>query len=137
MKIEIKSRSGSVLFSYEHENNNISKTLNFAIKECANLSDAYLRDADLRYANLRDAELSGANLSSAKNVKFSQCSFDMHGECGRSITAVLINGEIIIFCGCVKGGEAELREYIEKREDKYKKSRLFALEFVLKAINFE
>ena len=65
MKIEIKSIYGSVLFSYESENNTIKKTVEEAIKSGADLRGANLRGADLRGANLRGADLSGANLSRA------------------------------------------------------------------------
>ena len=64
-KIEIKSIYGSILFSYESENNTIKKTVLEAIKSGANLSGANLRGAYLRGAYLSDAYLSGANLSGA------------------------------------------------------------------------
>ena len=70
-KIEIKSVFGSVLFSFEKENNTIKDTLQEAVKQGANLSSANLRGAylrgadDLSGANLRGAYLSGADLSSA------------------------------------------------------------------------
>ena len=59
-KIEIKTIAGSVLFSYEKENN----TLRVTVVE-ANLRGANLREADLREANLRGADLRGANLRGA------------------------------------------------------------------------
>ena len=74
-KIEIKSIYGSVLFSYESENNTIKKTVEEAIKQRAylsrvnlsgaNLSGANLSGANLSRANLSRANLSGANLSEA------------------------------------------------------------------------
>ena len=64
-KIEIKSIYGSVLFSYESENNTIKKTVLQAIKSSADLSSADLSYADLSYANLSSANLSYANLSYA------------------------------------------------------------------------
>ncbi len=69
-KIEIKSIYGSVLFSFEKEDNTLMDSVLEAIKRganlrCADLSDANLSDADLRGANLRYADLSGANLSDA------------------------------------------------------------------------
>ena len=60
IKIQIKSRWGSVLFEYEKENNTIKDTLIEAVKKCA-----YLRGADLRGADLSDADLSGAGLRDA------------------------------------------------------------------------
>ena len=65
IKIQIKSRIGSVLFEYEKENNTIKDTLIEAVKKGAYLSDADLRDADLRGAYLRGAYLSDADLSDA------------------------------------------------------------------------
>ena len=69
-KIEIKSVLGSVLFSYEKEDNTIKDTLEEAIKSGANLGDAnlrgaYLRGAYLGGANLVGADLVGANLGDA------------------------------------------------------------------------
>ena len=69
-KIEIKSIWGSVLFSYEKEDNTIKDTLEEAIKSGAYLGGANLRDANLGGAylggaNLRDANLGGANLGDA------------------------------------------------------------------------
>jgi len=64
-KIEIKSIWGSILFSFEKENNIIKDTVEEAIKSSADLCFADLRSADLRFANLRSADLRFANLSSA------------------------------------------------------------------------
>ena len=66
IKIEIKNRfTGSVLFEYETENNTIKKTLEEAIKEKTNLSDADLRNANLWNANLWNADLRNADLRNA------------------------------------------------------------------------
>ena len=71
VKIEIKNRwTGSVLFEYEKEDNTLKDTVEEAVKQGADLSEAYLRGAylsgaDLRGANLRGADLRGANLSGA------------------------------------------------------------------------
>ena len=115
----------------------------------ANLRSADLSSADLRFANLRSADLSFANLSSAdlrsadlrfanlssaKNLLYSACYFSGHGECGRQLLAVKIGEEIKLFCGCFKGDEKELRDYIEKGDEDLKASRLLALETVLKLI---
>ena len=72
-KIEIKSIYGSVLFSYESENNTIKKTVLQAIKSSADLSSADLSYADLSYANLSSANLSYANLSYA-NLSYANLS---------------------------------------------------------------
>ena len=64
-KIEIKSIYGSVLFSFEKEDNTLRDSVLEAIKSDADLSGANLSDADLRGANLSDANLMGADLSGA------------------------------------------------------------------------
>ena len=155
-KIKIKTICGSVIFEYEKENNSISETvkeyirkelssgkssadLRFANLRSADLSFANLRSADLSFANLssadlRSADLRFANLSSAKNLLYSACYFSGHGECGRQLLAVKIGEEIKLFCGCFKGDEKELRDYIEKGDEDLKASRLLALETVLKLI---
>ena len=75
IKIQIKSRIGSVLFEYEKENNTIKDTLIEAVKKGANLSGAYLSGAYLYGANLTgaylsDANLRGANLTGAKEIPY-------------------------------------------------------------------
>ena len=59
-KIEIKSRVGNLLFTYESENATIKEALLKAIE-----SGAYLSCADLSCVNLSGVNLSGANLSGA------------------------------------------------------------------------
>ena len=74
IKIEIKNRwTGSIIFSYEKENNTMSETIKEYIhQECvvnnkyrANLTRANLTDADLTDANLTRADLTDANLTRA------------------------------------------------------------------------
>ena len=65
IKIQIKSRWGSVLFEYEKENNTIKDTLIEAVKKCADLRGADLSGADLRGADLSGADLRDADLSDA------------------------------------------------------------------------
>ncbi|MEY4126083.1 MAG: hypothetical protein RL737_272 [Bacteroidota bacterium] len=65
MKIEIKSRFGGVLFTYEKENATIKDAVLQALKENAYLSGAYLRAADLSGADLSGADLSDAYLRGA------------------------------------------------------------------------
>ena len=65
IKIQIKSIWGTILFEYEKENNTMKDTLIEAIRQYANLSDAYLSDANLSGANLSGANLSGAYLRGA------------------------------------------------------------------------
>ena len=105
----------------------------------ADLSGADLRGADLRWADLsvadlRVADLSGANLSGAKGIIYAQVSFNWHGERGRQLSAVKIGEEVILFCGCFKGSEDDLIEYIEGGDEKYKHSRTVALNTVMSLI---
>ena len=66
IKIEIKNRwTGVVIYSHECEDNNIQKTVEQAVKDHADLRNAYLRNAYLRNAYLRNADLSNADLSNA------------------------------------------------------------------------
>ena len=64
-KIEIKSRIGNLLFTYESENATIKVALLKAIESGADLSRANLYGADLSRADLSGADLSRADLSSA------------------------------------------------------------------------
>ena len=60
-KVQIKSKSGIVLFELEKENNSLSYTIKEAIKNIS-LEGANLEGADLRGANLRDVDFKGADL---------------------------------------------------------------------------
>ena len=146
MKIEIKSIFGSLLFEHNSENNTIKETikeanlrgvnLSGADLSWANLSGADLRGADLRGANLRwadlsEANLNGANLSEVNGVDCAQLNFSSHGEKGRRITAIKINEEILVICGCFNGTVSELRKYIDEGDESYRKSRILALDTVL------
>ena len=103
----------------------------------ANLRYTDLRGADLRHAHLRGADLSGADLRGVRGLLYAQISFAGHGERGRRLLAVKIDEQVMFFCGCFSGTEAELREYIENGEENLKASRIFALETCLKAIEFQ
>ena len=108
----------------------------------ANLNSAYLYHTDLYYTNLinddlTNADFSEAKLNSVRNIQQASCCFTGHGELGRQLLAIKINNETMLFCGCFKGNEAELRKYIEEDEEKYKASRLIALDTVLKLIEIE
>ena len=161
MKIEIKSIFGSLLFEHNSENNTIKETIKEAIKSKANLRWANLSKADLSWADLSKADLSGANLSGADlrgadlsgadlsgadlrgadlrgadlseadGIDCAQLNFSSHGEKGRRITAVKSSEEIFVFCGCFNGTVSELRSYIDKGSESYKKSRTLALDTVL------
>ena len=65
IKIEIKSVFGTVLFTYEKENNTIKETLLEALKNNADLSGVNLSGVNLSGADLSGADLSGADLSGA------------------------------------------------------------------------
>ena len=121
MKIEIKSISGSLLFEHNSENNTIKETI----------KGADLRGANLREADLSEADLSEADLSEANGVDCAQLNFSSHGEKGRRITAIKINEEILVICGCFNGTVSELRKYIDKGDESYRKSRILALDTVL------
>lgn len=62
-KIEIKTFDGSLLFSYESEDNTLKETLEKAVLRGANLEGAYLVGAYLEGAYLRGANLEGANFT--------------------------------------------------------------------------
>ncbi len=98
----------------------------------ANLSGADLTGADLSGANLAGANLARADLTEALHA-FATVSFLGHGERGRTLTAIRRKeGDAPeLFCGCFTGNTKALREYIEKGEAKYRKTRTLALETVL------
>jgi len=93
---------------------------------CANLSGAYLSGAYLSGANL-----SSANLSEAHGIRLAACHWTAHGERGRLLSAVEIEGEVTFFCGCYQGNERSLREYISMHNPEHASSRTKALEFLL------
>jgi len=64
-KIQIKSRLGCILFTFEDENATIKYAVEQAVRERVDLSEANLHKADLSGANLRGANLRRANLSGA------------------------------------------------------------------------
>jgi uncharacterized protein YjbI with pentapeptide repeats len=86
--------------------------------------------ADLRGANLREADL-----SEATGLHYAQCSFDAHGERGRQLSAVVIAGELRLFCGCFAGTLSELDDYIDKGDKRYKATRKLARDFIVAAID--
>ena len=107
-----------------------------------NLSNASLyktvfSGARMSKANISGAYISEANLTEVKGLKHAACYFHSHGETGRQLLAVEIKGTIQLFCGCFKGSEEKLREYIESEDENLKESRLLALETVLKLINYK
>ena len=72
IKIEIKSFGGSILFTYNSEENTLKKTLQKAVNEGADLEGA-----DLRGAYLEGAYLRGMDLYKLPVSYVNQCSRDM------------------------------------------------------------
>jgi len=110
----------------------------------AYLSRAYLSGADLSGANLSGANLSGAYLSGAylsgaDLSGYAQVAFKGHGECGRMLTVIRQNEDSAPYfcCGCFRGSEQDLRDYIERGQEHLKPSRLFALETALTLLNHQ
>ena len=100
-----------------------------------NLSGANLSKSDLRKANLSRAILSEADLRGAVGIAYAQCSFSAHGECGRQLLAVVVDGESRFFCGCFAGTLAELDAYIASGDAKHRATRRLARDFVVAAID--
>ena len=96
----------------------------------ANLYGADLSGANLRSADLSGAYLSGANLAGVKAVLYTQVAWTGHGECGRQLLGVVINGEPRYFCGCFQGTIKDLQDYIQSGKEEHKASRTKAFEFV-------
>ena len=101
----------------------------------ANLRGANLRGADLICADLTCADLTCADLAESKGIRYASVTWHGHGERGRMLTGIKIDGGIRLFCGCFYGTEAELREYIAEGVEKYRASRTKALEFVISCLN--
>ena len=91
-------------------------------------------NANLSEANLSEADLSEANLRGAKGIIYAQVSFNWHGERGRQLSAVKIGEEVILFCGCFKGSEDDLKKYIRDSKEEYIASRTSALNAVMSLI---
>ena len=115
--MEIKRITGELIFS---DNSQL-------IKEA-------VINAILKGANLSWADLSEANLSGAKGIIYAQVSFNWHGERGRQLSAVKIGEEVILFCGCFKGSEDDLKKYIRDSKEEYIASRTSALNAVMSLI---
>jgi hypothetical protein len=102
----------------------------------ANLIEANLSGADLSGANLRGAYLSEAKTDGGEYIAHAQFTFSGHGEYGRQLLAIKGADGIRLWCGCFYGTPTELLEYINSHEEKYRQSRLFAMETVIKALEF-
>ena len=100
--IQIKSIFGKVLFEYTKLNNILKDTLEVAVKNNADLSDAYLSNANLSNANLSNADLSDAYLSNANlfNAILSDAEKIRKG--------VIIDNPVRVFKKCIKNNIVEL-----------------------------
>lgn len=119
-KIEIKSIWGSVLFSYEKEDNTIKDTLEEAINSGANLRGAYLGGANLR------GEWGKLNVASDILIV---------GPIGsrNSYTNIFHTDKgIFVRCGCFKGSLNEFSEKVKEThgESKHAKDYLTLIDFV-------
>ena len=93
-------------------------------------SGCNLNGASLNGASMNGASLNGASMVGAEGVISASCSWTDHGECGRQLLVVRIDGKDVYFCGCFKGSIEELRQYIQNGNDKYRASRTIAVDFV-------
>jgi len=108
----------------------------------ANLTGAYLTGAnlsgaDLTGANLSGAYLTGANLSESRSLAWASVSWRAHGEAGRMLTAAIIGGEIVYYCGCFRGSADDLRAYIADGPEQYRASRTRAMDIVTELVTWE
>ena len=119
-KIEIKSIWGSVLFSYEKEDNTIKDTLEEAIKSGANLGGAYLGGA-----NLRDE---WGELQSSSDVLI----VGPIGSRNGYTTIYHTDKGIFVRCGCFRGSLNEFSKKVKKThgESKHAKDYLTLIDFV-------
>ena len=134
-KIEIKSIWGSVLFSYEKEDNTIKDTLEEAIKSGANLRGAYLVGANLGSANLGDAYLGSANLGDEWGELQSSSDVLIVGPIGSRYGYTTIyhtDKGIFVRCGCFRGSLNEFSEKVKEThgESKHAKDYLALIDFV-------
>ena len=109
----------------------------------SNLSESDLRRSDLRGSDLSESDLRGSNLSwcnlsGSIGLDYAQISFNGFGERNRLISLVDINrdGNPIFFCGCFKGTNEELIDYIDYSDEGYKESRYFARKTLFEMIKF-
>ena len=85
--------------------------------------------ADLRSSNLRFSDLRSIN-----GIRWAVCGWSEHGECGRQLLGVIVQKEIVFYCGCFMGPEKELRTYIKEGDAVHKESRRKAMNFVLSCL---
>lgn len=78
MLIQIKNKTNnSIIFQHDEDNNTLKKTLELAVSQNVNLTNA-----DLKFSDLQGATLSGGNFTSAdflysnmKNCSLTNCNF--------------------------------------------------------------
>ena len=99
--------------------------------ERADFSGADFSGANFHEANFSGTYFSGADFSRTEGIRWADCSWHAHGECGRRLLALELPGGIKFFCGCFRGTEEGLREYIAERDPKLAPSCIRALEFCL------
>lgn len=115
------------LASTSLEGSNLTNTNLFG----ANLTESYLEATTLG----GNINFNSTLLNSTEGINYATCSFDMHGECGRQLTAVKIGTTIKLFCGCFSGTPESLQEYINSGNRMLYESRMLAFNFVMTAIN--
>ena len=115
IKIEIKSIWGSVLFSYEKEDNTIKDTLEEAVRSGANLGGANLGDEWGELQRSSDVLIVGPIGSRNGNTTI------YHTDQG-----------IFVRCGCFRGSLNEFSEKVKEThgESKHAKDYLALIDFV-------
>jgi len=106
------------------------------------LDYVYFNFADLAYTKFTNAKYSKLFIHDARfnrtvGIKYATCSFDSYGECGRQLTAIKINGEVTLSCGCFTGSPEDLKTYIKNGYKGIYESRMLAFNFVMAAIDME
>ena len=89
----------------------------------------------VKWAVKNKANLSSADLSFLKGCKWAQVAFHSHGECGRQLSAVVIDGVTVFFCGCFKGSREQLEEYIAGGKEEFRASRTKAMQAVISLLD--
>jgi uncharacterized protein YjbI with pentapeptide repeats len=109
----------------------------------SNLRGADFSGAHFTATSLKQTEISRTNFTGAllQNVfhNHARVQFNAHGECGRELVAIVKNegDEPTFHCGCFSGSVKDLQKYITQGNQRYAKTRLIALEAVLKLIDVE
>jgi uncharacterized protein YjbI with pentapeptide repeats len=106
----------------------------------ANLTGASFLGASLEYSDFTGATITGAsfalaNLNGVTGLVWAAVGFNKHGECGRNLTAVVIDQVPHYYCGCFSGNQQAVLNYI-KRDSSLEDSRMLALKTVNKLLLF-